>query len=1296
MNKIVKVFNRKNKNGVISVGSNPHSISQKLILNKTFLYENFGENLSSEIQIDLSNKQIDEIDEDTFNDLPNLEYINLNGNRIQEIDQANFNALPNLKELHIDDNKIRFIDKDLFKDLNNLISLSINNNRIEYMPQNLFSNLKNLCDLDLSNNRIDRICREYFEDLINLKFIRLNNNHIKQIEKGSFSGLQNLTGLYLKNNLLREIHKDVFEGLTNLKVIDWSSNKIKNVEKETFVGLLNLAEIILDDNFLESIDKNTFHGVNLKLISLKNNKIKFIDKDSFTAHSNLQKIILRDNLMQSLDTDIFKDLSDIELINLSNNQLQKINKNIFNGLKKLKKVGLSSNQMESIDKDLFKELVSLEFIYMNNNNLKKLDKETFSGLLNLIKIVLSNNQLQSIHENTFRGLKSLREISLNNNQIKKVYETTFNGLFNLQKINLSFNQLTEMDKSIFIGLDSLEEISFNDNQLTSLPNGIFRDNKALSEINLSNNDISKILIGDLMNLNEETTINLRNNIEIYDFSLIFNSLFQFIKNDKNQKTQSCFHENYHKNTNKSFFLVRQFNFENFLLSFYLNEGVFKTKFLFDENQDSFTYNLDQIKSYKFTLLDFILSYRMIDESFIINFKGYIENLLKENKLAHNIEFKLKSPHTIEIICERNDLLLFETFFENEMKIYDENSKNQWILDNKEYYLSINFVKCFTIILNNNNEKLAILLFNLLSYVIKKFDVPKFGIQRFSKYSYFKLEEYKNIIDFNEKFLKEFLAKIFEIRWFNLIKTILDLAYNSTEKRLESRFIYLSENFLDKKIINKSIQLNSTFNKRNLKEHSRNKRFNAIQVIVDTPIVGPAQSSKKSNATFERLSTSGFLKPSNPREFKISKNDEESITALRDKLEISEKIPINEIENKRDEIQNNILFLINDSKNSTFLVHETTQELLNQEWSYVPRVVYHFNLILYILFLIFYTIQALGYIGNYYGLAFNSIIICSILLSYFIFLKFLDLWDLNFKFFTSFKNITELLNFILCFIVLYLPDTDYKSCILSLTGVLSYAIFISRLDKLYGIGIFVKVFGKIIKTSIGVIIIIIIMLIGYALSITVRSRYYVYLKNTNQTNGTINEITNFENSFENNIYTMMIYMCGQLVSNGIGVDELNASSLVMFVIYGTFMFCMTILFYNIFVGIATYEIKEILQNSIIEIASTKIDYIYQFEYRFRDSKMNKWFDKTLKLVEFFFKLRYLFNFFSSNIKIKKNHQKQEKSDEEKEKEMIAKINETSERLLIELKQITYLMQNKFDFIDQRMDKMEKIIKIKISN
>ena len=438
--------------------------------------------------------------------------------------------------------------------------------------------------------------------------------------------------------------------------------------------------------------------------------------------------------------------------------------------------------------------------------------------------------------------------------------------------------------------------------------------------------------------------------------------------------------------------------------------------------------------------------------------------------------------------------------------------------------------------------------------------------------------------------------IFHIKFYDLIKTILDLALNSSKNRLETRFICLSEDFLDNEF--------------------------PFQICGNTNLESPT------------------LPPPPPP-------------------------------------PQSILFLINDSKKPSLLIHETTHKLLYAKWRYMPRYVYYFNLTVYLLLLIFYTIQALNYIQDAYELAFHSSIVCTILLVYFIFLKCLHLKNIG-----SFLNSIELANFLLCLIVLYLPQTDYKSCLLSLSCVLSYGIFVSRLDKFYRIGIFVKVFGKIIRTSLGVIIIILIMLIGYTLSITVRSRFFEYLKRKNATQDVINELQNFEFSFENNLYTMMTYMCGQIVTTGMGVDKLNASSLVVFVIYGTFMFCMTILFYNIFVGIATYEIREILYNSKIEITLTKIEYIYGLERGFRHLNAYKWMSRVLKIVEDF----YLKKIFFLKIRKKNGEEKmEEKSDE------IKKLRQANDRLLIELKQMSSLMLNKFEFIEKRIELIENFAK-----
>ena len=1029
------------------------------------------------------------------------------------------------------------------------------------------------------------------------------------------------------------------------------------------------------------------------MISLKENRIQQIDEDSFDAYPNLKQINLNENQIQEIEKDTFKNLTKLETIQLSMNKILIIEANIFSSLKSLKKIDLSSNQIYSIRKDLFKDLVTLEEIYLNDNNLSFIDKEMFNGLLSLTKIDLGENQIQNITKTTFHNLLNLKEISLNNNQLKEINKATFHGLFNLQKINLAFNQLTQIDRLTFKELRNLEEIKINDNQLQSIPNALFKDNKSLLEINLSNNVITKVFVSDMFSLNKNSTINLRNNMEFYDFPFIFNSMFQIVKKEIVINEMQSYFDEFRGEIMGKNFVVRQFNCENFLISFYLNKAVFKTEVLFGPNRkSSFAYKLDQLKTFKYTLLDFMLSYRMIDEAFIVYFKEYFVNLLKENKLAQNLEFKLKSPQSVEILCERNDLLLFETFFQ--IEIDDNNQRetdgyNQWIVKHKDFYLNINFIKCFEIVFGNNNEKLAIHLFKLLAYVIKKFDVPKMGIQKFSERSFFVMDEYKNISEFNGKFLRKFLTQIFEIKWYDLINTILDLAYNYTENCLNIHFIYLNDDYLENET-QKSIQLNSALLSQRPQTWRKSIKDEPLEevVIVDTPI-------KTENAPKDE----SIKSPNKPKLLELIEGE---ILASKDQQTDKPK------NNKNDKIQNNILYLINSSQNSTFLSHETTQKLLNAKWHYVPRFIYYFNLILYLLFIIFYTIQALGYIQDdfyNYGLVFHSSIICTIILAYFIFLEFTLIRDMdgfNLAHFISLKHIIELINFILLLVVMYLSNTDFKSGIMSVNCIVTYAIFITRLDKFYGIGIFVNVFGKIIRTALGVIVIILIMLIGYALSITVRSRYFQYLKLLNQTqleplsiNGLsydINEVVNFEYSFENNIVTMITYMCGQIVSGGMGIDEMNWTTLPMFVIYGSFCFVMTMLFYNVFVGIATYEIRIILQNSKISIASSKIDYIFKLEYRFHGLKAYKWMEIMLKWFEeifFILKEKFYLKIVSSLINGKKKEKKiLQKSMEENLIEKVSIINDSNERLLIELKQISSLMQKKFDFVDQRLEKMEK--------
>ena len=81
-----------------------------------------------------------------------------------------------------------------------------------------------------------------------------------------------------------------------------------------------------------------------------------------------------------------------------------------------------------------------------------------------------------------------------------------------------------------------------------------------------------------------------------------------------------------------------------------------------------------------------------------------------------------------MIFQRNNLMLFETFFiDKELKFTDDFIFD--VLNKLQYFKDINFMKCLKIILEKDNERMAIYLVQLWFYIYDKLEI-KSDIEQF--------------------------------------------------------------------------------------------------------------------------------------------------------------------------------------------------------------------------------------------------------------------------------------------------------------------------------------------------------------------------------------------------------------------------------------------------------------------------------------------------------------------------------------------------------------------------------------
>ena len=242
-------------------------------------------------------------------DLLEVSVLNLTWREIVELDASDFAGLRYLVELHLSGNQLAVIPEHAFKDLLNLKELSLYGNRLTTVPRAIIG-LSSLRILNLRNNAIADLRSDAFDGLSELRWLQLGDNSLESLPDGVFSDLKALRYLVLDRNRITDVRKEVFRGLTDRLVrVELSYNPLGTMREDAFANVPGVIQLLLDGTQLRTIPSKTFSGMtNLAWLWLSDNDISDLSNVVLPGNT-IGSLGLRNNALTSLPAGIFEDFT---------------------------------------------------------------------------------------------------------------------------------------------------------------------------------------------------------------------------------------------------------------------------------------------------------------------------------------------------------------------------------------------------------------------------------------------------------------------------------------------------------------------------------------------------------------------------------------------------------------------------------------------------------------------------------------------------------------------------------------------------------------------------------------------------------------------------------------------------------------------------------------------------------------------------------------------------------------------------------------------------------------------------
>lgn len=424
--------------------------------------------VTSLLELDLSNNSISNLNNMTFSQLSRLEVLKLGNNNIFDLDGA-INSLSVLKHLYLKGNQIENIDLQSLQVIYDLETFDVSANRLEKLfPDWLSRHWRHFgssskCRIILSENyitslpnatsvvKITRFNRDVVgKNLIDVQ-LDLSKNSLTNIEPYALHSIMHLTSLDLSHNRLITFVVNA-DDLKYVKYLNLSKNYIDHLDYESFASMINLQNLDLSFNRLHYLPDQTFvNSFILRYINMSNNEFEAIKRLNIKMfHPEGGVLDLSYNGLSSLSMPNGEGLRLMHL-SLHANKISEVSLVELSYQNDLKTLDLSENEITELDDSSLRLPPNLVNLELSRNDINAVRPSTFKDMGQLITLRLSYNNLSVIEYGAFDGLTSLANLDLSYNQIEVLRSETIMNLKSLRFLSLRFNGMINLDYKAWIG-----------------------------------------------------------------------------------------------------------------------------------------------------------------------------------------------------------------------------------------------------------------------------------------------------------------------------------------------------------------------------------------------------------------------------------------------------------------------------------------------------------------------------------------------------------------------------------------------------------------------------------------------------------------------------------------------------------------------------------------------------------------------------------------------------------------------------------------------------------------------------